>query len=109
MLKRTGRPSLRSLFDMYASPDDALDADAATDWEAELQEFADMLDRPDALCVMKEIPEASRSQQKPAEASRGYQKVWFCKGKKATANLLRSLQQCMLPTCWTVWTSRRAA
>ena len=55
---------------MYASPDEALDADAATDWEAELQEFADMLDRPDALCVMKEIPEASRSQQKPAEVIR---------------------------------------
>jgi hypothetical protein len=44
--------------------------DAAMDWEAELEEFADMFDSPDdgpdALCVMKEVPEASRS----------YQEVW---------------------------------
>ena len=29
--------------------------DAAPDWEADLQEFADMFDRPDALCVMKAV------------------------------------------------------
>ena len=61
----------------------AVQIDAARDWEADFEEFADMRDSTDDLCVMKEIPEASRS----------YQKVWYCKVKKKTANLLRSLLQ----------------
>jgi hypothetical protein len=44
--------------------------DAARDWEANFEEFADMCDSPDALSMMGEIPEASRSQQKPAEIIR---------------------------------------
>jgi hypothetical protein len=42
----------------------AVEIDAARDWEANFEEFADIRDSPDALCVMEEIPEASGSQQK---------------------------------------------
>jgi hypothetical protein len=77
----------------------AVKIDAARDWEDNFEEFGDMRDSPDASCMMEEIPEASRN----------YQKVWFCKEKKKTANLLRSLLQCLLPTYWTTWTLRWTA